>query len=135
MISIFVGTLIHVGYVGHKKSSPWPLRLVAKLGQHRFKNVRLKHGTMISTKLVKRRWCERVRAVAVHQQAIFVRFVIGVASDMGAPVDHEYLLATSHSEPLGQHGARESCADNEPVIYSSVGHVSPTFPMQSMSQC
>ena len=63
---------------------------------------------------------EDVRAVLVHQDAGFVVAVVGVAADVGAPVDDQHALVPHVGETLGQDAAGEARADDQPVKHDPV---------------
>ena len=58
---------------------------------------------------------EDVRAVAVNQHAGFVVVIVGVAGDMRAPVDHQHALVQAPGQPLGEHAAGETGADDQVI--------------------
>ena len=58
---------------------------------------------------------EDVGSILVHQNAGIVVPVVGVARDMGTPVDQQDLVAQLAGEPFCEHAAGETCADDEPI--------------------
>ena len=60
-----------------------------------------------------------VRPVAVHQHAIFIQMVVGVAAHMRAPVDEQHGLAERTGQPFGNHAARIPGAHNQKIEHSA----------------
>ena len=56
-----------------------------------------------------------VRPVAVHEDAVVVVVVEGVAADVRPAVDQQHALARAHGETFGQHAAGEAGAHDQAV--------------------
>ena len=56
-----------------------------------------------------------VWAVLVHEDACLVVVVVGVATDVIAPVDEDDALAGHRRQPLREDAAGETCADDHVV--------------------
>src|SRR5215212_5366702 len=60
---------------------------------------------------------EDVGSVLVDQHAGRVVPVVGVAANVGTPVDEQYLVLTLTRQPLGDNTAGEPGANHEPIIH------------------
>src|SRR5947209_10691653 len=63
---------------------------------------------------------EDVRAVLVYEQPILVIMVIGIATNMVAPVDEQYFLVELAGKPLGQHAAGKTSTHNQIIKHYSL---------------
>ncbi len=70
---------------------------------------------------------EDVRAVRVDQDAVVVVVVVGIAADVGAPVDEQDLLAGLRGQALGQHAAGEAGPDDQIVEHDVISFSRPAF--------
>ncbi len=58
---------------------------------------------------------KQVRPESVHQNAVAVGMVVGIAGDMIAPVDDQD-IAPCAGQPLGDHRSRKARSDNQHVL-------------------
>ena len=70
---------------------------------------------------VRRVGVKDVRPVAVHENAVIVVMVEGVAADMRPAIDQQHPLARACGETFGQHAAREAAPDDQIVEARAAG--------------
>ena len=61
---------------------------------------------------------EDVRAVAMHQDAVRVEMIVGIAANVPAPIDDKHTLPEDRRDSLGKDRARETRPDNQPAMHA-----------------